>query len=74
MESTEFFKYRSKIMEETEKSILISRNTTCPLCKKKIENVFARYPNGIIICYQCFETSNPNQCPVTKTIFKKEST
>jgi len=35
MESTEFFKYRSKIMEETEKSILISRNTTCPLCKKK---------------------------------------
>lgn len=63
----------SKMMKyhQLKKCVIIKPKDLCAVCKKNIgESVFARFPNGVIVHYKCFQgLKNVHECPITHRNF-----
>ena len=80
MRSHEFQCCMMSLMSEVNDAVcceqLLTRRVTateeraCHLCHARLgTQVFAAYPNGVLVCFKCYRHSKPTVCPVTGTDF-----
>ena len=54
-------------------SVVVEDERACRLCHSRLgTRVFAAYPNGVLVCYKCFQGCSPHVCPLTGQDFQKE--
>eukprot|EP01130_Rhizamoeba_saxonica_P016322 TRINITY_DN7529_c0_g1_i2.p1 TRINITY_DN7529_c0_g1~~TRINITY_DN7529_c0_g1_i2.p1 ORF type:complete len:866 (+),score=159.11 TRINITY_DN7529_c0_g1_i2:248-2845(+) len=65
MESSQNLKCKIERIKHESKWIKITRDSVCPVCKKRFKDntAIACFPNGIVVHYSCFD--DPHTCPVT---------
>jgi Vam6/Vps39-like protein vacuolar protein sorting-associated protein 39 len=65
---SENLQVRESYLNSREQRIFIDPGTECRRCHKKIgTSAFARYPNGVVVHYICFD--DKYTCPVTGQVF-----
>eukprot|EP01099_Mayorella_cantabrigiensis_P003809 TRINITY_DN2858_c0_g1_i1.p1 TRINITY_DN2858_c0_g1~~TRINITY_DN2858_c0_g1_i1.p1 ORF type:complete len:232 (-),score=51.56 TRINITY_DN2858_c0_g1_i1:65-760(-) len=67
----EYLKVSSIYTSVRSKSVMITKETECRVCKKFInDKIFATYPNGVIVHYKCCD--DPRIDPITRRNFKQK--
>jgi hypothetical protein len=53
----EHLQVRAEMLKAGQHRVYIDHSSVCPRCNKKIGNsAFARFPNGVVMHYSCFNS------------------
>ncbi|KAL6074326.1 transforming growth factor, beta receptor associated protein 1 [Balamuthia mandrillaris] len=60
-----------QLVQWRQRSTYLDRETKCPVCKKRIGDVFAYFPNGVMVHFKCAQ--DKHVCPITGVDFRGAS-